>query len=184
MSSKNKSSPSSTRFSGATAGTIPTAAALEKKFAREIIELRETGLDHRQIALVIQDEYGIDLYPADILSFLEESVHVLESIRDVATLMKRTELDAEVRDNSEKPWVPGFETLTSFLTDVIGTMWKAVEVETWVAGRKSSLEEARVTVTEIIERVRRDGDTALRQASPATSNSMRSRYLMKNGSCI
>lgn len=44
-------------------------------------------------------------------------------------------------------------------------MWKAVEVETWIAGRKSSLEEARVTVTEIIERVRRDGDTALRQLS-------------------
>ena len=44
-------------------------------------------------------------------------------------------------------------------------MWKAVEVEAWIAGRKSSLEEARVTVTEIIERVRKDGDTALRQLS-------------------
>ena len=44
-------------------------------------------------------------------------------------------------------------------------MWKAVEIEAWIAGRKSSLEEARVTVTEIIERVRKDGDTALRQLS-------------------
>jgi histidinol dehydrogenase len=44
-------------------------------------------------------------------------------------------------------------------------MWKAVEVDAWIAGRKSSLEEARVTVTEIIERVRKDGDTALRQMS-------------------
>ena len=44
-------------------------------------------------------------------------------------------------------------------------MWKAVEVDAWIAGRKSSLEEARVTVTEIIERVRKDGDAALRQMS-------------------
>jgi histidinol dehydrogenase len=57
------------------------------------------------------------------------------------------------------------ETLTSFLTEVIATMWKAVEVDTWIAGRKSSLEEARVTVTGIIDRVRNDGDTALRQLS-------------------
>jgi histidinol dehydrogenase len=44
-------------------------------------------------------------------------------------------------------------------------MWKAVEVDAWIAGRKSSLEEARATVTGIIERVRNDGDTALRQLS-------------------
>ena len=44
-------------------------------------------------------------------------------------------------------------------------MWKAVEIDAWVAGRKSSLEDARATVTDIIERVRTDGDTALRQLS-------------------
>jgi histidinol dehydrogenase len=44
-------------------------------------------------------------------------------------------------------------------------MWKAVEVDAWIAERASSLEEARGTVTEIIERVRRDGDLALRQLS-------------------
>ncbi|MDD1708230.1 MAG: histidinol dehydrogenase [Methanoregulaceae archaeon] len=44
-------------------------------------------------------------------------------------------------------------------------MWKAVEVDAWIAGRKSSLEDARITVTEIIGRVRNDGDTALRQLS-------------------
>jgi histidinol dehydrogenase len=44
-------------------------------------------------------------------------------------------------------------------------MWKAVEVGTWIAGRKTSLEEARTTVTGIIDRVRREGDTALRQLS-------------------
>jgi len=44
-------------------------------------------------------------------------------------------------------------------------MWKAVEVDAWIAGRKSSLEEARVTVTGIIDRVRKEGDTALRQLS-------------------
>ena len=41
-------------------------------------------------------------------------------------------------------------------------MWKAVEVDAWVAGRKSSLEDARATVTEIIGRVRTEGDAALK----------------------
>jgi histidinol dehydrogenase len=44
-------------------------------------------------------------------------------------------------------------------------MWKAVGIDAWLAGRKSSLEDARVTVTGIIERVRKDGDTALRELS-------------------
>jgi histidinol dehydrogenase len=44
-------------------------------------------------------------------------------------------------------------------------MWKAVGIDAWLAGRKSSLEDARVTVTGIIERVRKNGDTALRELS-------------------
>ncbi|MDD1710933.1 MAG: DUF5814 domain-containing protein [Methanoregulaceae archaeon] len=79
----------------------PHCGCPEKKFAREIIELRENGLDHRQIAGYLQDEYGIDLYPADILSFLEESVHVLEAIRDVASLMKKTDLERSASDHIE-----------------------------------------------------------------------------------
>jgi len=57
-----------------------------RKFALLIIELRESGFDHRQIADFLLDEYGIELFPADILCFLEESVHVLEAVRDVAEL--------------------------------------------------------------------------------------------------
>ena len=44
-------------------------------------------------------------------------------------------------------------------------MWKAIGIDAWLAGRKSSLEDARVTVTEIIERVRKNGDSALRELS-------------------
>jgi histidinol dehydrogenase len=44
-------------------------------------------------------------------------------------------------------------------------MWKAVGIDAWLAGRKSSLEDARGTVTEIIERVQKNGDTALRELS-------------------
>jgi histidinol dehydrogenase len=44
-------------------------------------------------------------------------------------------------------------------------MWKAVEIDEWIAGRKSSLEEARATVTDIIDRVRNRGDAALRELS-------------------
>jgi len=57
-----------------------------KKFATAIIELRERGLDHRQISRHLLDEYGLDIYPADVLSFLEDSVHVLEAVRDIARL--------------------------------------------------------------------------------------------------
>ncbi len=41
-------------------------------------------------------------------------------------------------------------------------MWKEVGVGAWVESRKSSLEDARATVTQIIERVRTEGDGALR----------------------
>ena len=64
----------------------PLCGCPERKFALLIIELRESGFDHRQIADFLLDEYGIEIFPADILSFLEESVHVLEAVRDVAEL--------------------------------------------------------------------------------------------------
>ncbi|NYT17313.1 MAG: RNA helicase, partial [Methanomicrobiales archaeon] len=49
--------------------------------------------DHRQISQFLQDEYGIDIYPADVLSFLEESVHVLEAIRDISAQKGKTVLE-------------------------------------------------------------------------------------------
>ena len=70
----------------------PLCGCPEKKFAKKVIELRENGLDHRQIAVFMLDEYGIEIFPADVLSFLEESVHVLEAISDVARLRGRSEL--------------------------------------------------------------------------------------------
>ncbi|WP_321508001.1 DUF5814 domain-containing protein [uncultured Methanoregula sp.] len=70
----------------------PLCGCPEKKFAKKVIELRENGLDHRQIAAFLQDEYGIEVFPADLLSFLEESVHVLEAISDVARLQGNADL--------------------------------------------------------------------------------------------
>lgn len=70
----------------------PLCGCPERKFAEKILELRENGLDHRQIAAYLLDEYGIEVFPADILSFLEDSVHVLEAISDVARLKGRQEL--------------------------------------------------------------------------------------------
>jgi superfamily II helicase len=77
----------------------PHCGCPEKKFAQEIIDLRERGLDHRQITAFLLEEYGIDVYPADVLSFLEESVHVLEAIRDVAALQKQTNLEAAASEH-------------------------------------------------------------------------------------
>jgi len=70
----------------------PLCGCPERKFAMTIIELRENGLDHRHIAEYLREEYGIDIYPADILSYLEDSVHVLEAIRDVAGLSEQPDL--------------------------------------------------------------------------------------------
>jgi superfamily II helicase len=70
----------------------PLCGCPEKKFAIKVLELRENGLDHRQIAAYLSDEYGIEIFPADVLSFLEESVHVLEAIADVAHLQRRDAL--------------------------------------------------------------------------------------------
>jgi superfamily II helicase len=70
----------------------PLCGCPEKKFAKMVIELRENGLDHRDIALHLQDEFGIEIFPADVLSFLEESVHVLEAISDVSRLQGQVEL--------------------------------------------------------------------------------------------
>ncbi|HRY76328.1 MAG TPA: histidinol dehydrogenase [Methanoregulaceae archaeon] len=49
-------------------------------------------------------------------------------------------------------------------------MWKAVEVDAWIAGRKSSLEDARETVTAIIGRIRTEGDAALRDLAKKHCN--------------
>ena len=77
----------------------PHCGCPEKKFAQEIIALRETGLDHRQISAYLLDEYGISIYPADLLSFMEDSVHVLEAIRDIAALQNRTVLLANAEEH-------------------------------------------------------------------------------------
>jgi superfamily II helicase len=70
-----------------------------RKFATLIIDLRERGLDHRQISSYLLDEFGIEIYPADVLSYLEDSVHILEAIRDIACLEKRELLATKAREH-------------------------------------------------------------------------------------
>jgi superfamily II helicase len=77
----------------------PLCGCPEKKFALKILELRENGLDHRQISAFLLDEYGIEIFPADILSFLEDSVHVLEAISDIARLKGRDLLAKKTNDH-------------------------------------------------------------------------------------
>ena len=82
----------------------PLCGCPERKFVISILELREMGLDHKEIHRHLLDEYGIDLFPADILSFLEESVHLLEAVRSVANLAGQQDLvelsDAHIRNIS------------------------------------------------------------------------------------
>jgi histidinol dehydrogenase len=41
-------------------------------------------------------------------------------------------------------------------------MWKEVGIDAWLGAQKTSLEDARMTITEIIDRVWKEGDDALR----------------------
>ena len=76
----------------------PMCGCPERKFTRTILELRMEGLDHRGISQVLLDEYGIELYPMDIMSFLEESVHVLEAVCDVAEIEGSEEIVEKTKD--------------------------------------------------------------------------------------
>ena len=64
----------------------PLCGCPERKFVINLLELRELGLTHKEIHEHLVDEYGIYMYPADILNFLEESVHILETIQKVSEL--------------------------------------------------------------------------------------------------
>jgi superfamily II helicase len=77
----------------------PGCGCPERLFAERVIGLRESGLDHRGIADQLLEEYGISLYPADILSFLEDSVHGLEALRDVARLKGEDALSARCEEH-------------------------------------------------------------------------------------
>jgi superfamily II helicase len=79
----------------------PLCGCPERKFAVEIIELRESGLDHRQMSEYLLDEYGIEIYAADILSYLEDSVHLLEAIRDVAQQVGIRQIMIKTEENIE-----------------------------------------------------------------------------------
>ncbi len=80
----------------------PLCGCPERKFSQEILELRENGLDHRQITQYLLEEYGIEIYPADILSFLEDSVHVLEAVADIARLEGLPDLSVAASDHIRK----------------------------------------------------------------------------------
>ena len=73
----------------------PLCGCPERKFVICILELRELGLNHKEISRHLLDEYGIELFPADILSFLEDSVHLLEAVQSVADLAGQKELVAK-----------------------------------------------------------------------------------------
>ncbi len=76
----------------------PHCGCPERKFALKILELRSLGLDHRQISGILMDDYGVEIYPTDILSFLEDSVHTLETIRDVARIEGKENLLQKTND--------------------------------------------------------------------------------------
>jgi len=77
----------------------PFCGCPERKFVKEIIELRESGLDHVQISHYLRDEFGIEIYAADILSYLEDAVHLLEAIQDVADQLEVPDMQEKVRQH-------------------------------------------------------------------------------------
>ena len=79
-------------FSRCNCRDAPLCGCPERKFARKILELRENGLDHRGIADNLSHDYGLALFPADILSYLEDAVHVLLAVLDIARLSDQKNL--------------------------------------------------------------------------------------------
>jgi superfamily II helicase len=79
--------------------SAPFCGCPERKFAQKVIELRENGLDHRGIGAYLLEEYGIEIFPADILAYLEDSVHVLEAIEDVARLTGKRKLESLAKEH-------------------------------------------------------------------------------------
>jgi hypothetical protein len=79
--------------------TRPFCGCPERFFIREVIELRQSGFTHKEIADYLLDEYGIVLYPTDILSFLEESVHVFEAIHRVSMLSDREDVETSAAEH-------------------------------------------------------------------------------------
>ena len=70
----------------------PLCGRPERHFVIDTPQLRQLDLNHKEIHNHLLDEYGIDLFPADILSFLEDSVHLLEAVRSVADLAGQKDL--------------------------------------------------------------------------------------------
>jgi len=77
----------------------PFCGCPERKFVREIIELRESGMDHTHISGYLLEEYGIEIYPADILSYMEEAVHLLEAIQKVAMQCEAFKMQRQVEEH-------------------------------------------------------------------------------------
>ena len=69
--------------------------SLQKKSSNCARTASTTG----EIAAFLADEYGIGIFPADVLSYLEDSVHVLEAIADVAHLKGEDVLAAKTVDH-------------------------------------------------------------------------------------
>jgi superfamily II helicase len=80
----------------------PFCGCPERKFTLAIIELREQGLDHRQISEHMLDVYGLEVFPADILSFLEDTVHLLEAVRDIAVLEGEDALADDAKEHIKR----------------------------------------------------------------------------------
>lgn len=79
--------------------TSPFCGCPERAFAAKVIELRENGLDHRGISACLLEEYGIEIFPADVLAYLEDTVHVLEAIEDVARLMGKSSMESLAKEH-------------------------------------------------------------------------------------
>jgi helicase len=68
----------------------PFCGCPERKFSKWVIGQRMVGLDPGEI-VERMSEFGVHAYSGDVLNYLDQSVRLMESISEMATILKKTD---------------------------------------------------------------------------------------------
>ena len=66
----------------------------EERFQRYVLELRAQGFDPEEIVTAMGADYHLEAYPGDVLSFLDESVRLLEAMESLAAVEGRSDMQS------------------------------------------------------------------------------------------
>lgn len=70
----------------------------ERGFVQYVLELRADGFDPATIVEIMESEYALTAYPADVLTFLDEAARRLEAVESLAAVEGRPDQQDAVQD--------------------------------------------------------------------------------------